>query len=322
MVDKLTENASRQTDMAFRREELKGTVAETFYAGALSYMRRKYTRDLAGVDLAIMGVPFDLATGHRPGARFGPRAIREASAFQAWDPSWWWGFDPFEQLAVADYGDCCFDYGHPESIPGAIADEAFEIISQGPGLLSFGGDHFVTYPLLQAHHRLHGKLSLVHFDAHTDTWPAEKGRIDHGTMFYHAIKEGLIDPATSIQIGIRTTNEDSLGVTVLDSPFVHRQGVDATIERIHETVAGSKCYVTFDIDCLDPCFAPGTGTPVAGGLSTYQCLEILRGLKGLDVAGMDVVEVAPAYDTSNITGIAASSLAASMICLYASRPKA
>ncbi len=316
---KKSENAQRQTDLAFRREELKGTIPETFYAGAMSYMRRKYTRDLKNVDLAIMGVPFDLATGHRPGARFGPRAIREASVFQAWDPSWWWGFDPFDKLAVVDYGDCAFDYGHPEMITQTIEDEAYSIIEQGPGLLCFGGDHYVSYPLLRAHNRLHGKVSLIHFDAHTDTWPADEGRIDHGTMFYHAIKQGIIDPETSVQIGIRTSNDDPMGVTVLDCRWVNRNGIEKTIAEIRSRVGNNKCYVTYDIDCLDPSFAPGTGTPVSGGLSTYQSLEIIRGLEGINVIGMDVVEVAPAYDTSNITGIAASTLAASLICLYATR---
>ena len=313
----------RGNDNAITRESLYGTTPEPTYAGALSFMRRKYTRDLDGVDVVVTGVPLDTATTNRPGARFGPRAVRAASAIMAWERPYGMALDPFEKLAVIDYGDCFFDHGRPETIPAAIEAHASNIIGQGPALLAIGGDHFVSYPLLKAHvAKYGGPLSLAHFDAHSDTWPDEGGRVDHGTMFHHAAKEGLVDPARSVQVGLRTTNHDTMGFNVLDAPWVHEHGIEAVAERIREIVGDDRVYLTFDIDCLDPSFAPGTGTPVCGGLSSYQAMEILRRLAGVDVIGMDVVEVAPAYDVGEITALAAAHLAMEMLYLYASRPGA
>jgi agmatinase len=295
-----------------------GTTPEPTYAGALSFMRRKYTRELGGVDLVITGVPLDTATTNRPGARFGPRAIRAASSIMAWEKPYGMEFDPFDRLAVIDYGDCVFDFGRPETVPQAIEDHAFRILSAGPGLLCLGGDHFVSYPLLKAHARRHGApLSLLHFDAHSDTWADESGRVDHGTMFRHATEEGLLDPRRSVQIGLRTTNRDTMDFNILDAPWVHENGVDAVVGEAKRILGAHPVYVTFDIDCLDPSCAPGTGTPVCGGLTTYQATAILRKLAGIDVIGMDVVEVAPAYDVAEITALAAASIAMELVCLYA-----
>ncbi len=311
----------RDNDNAFTRDDLHGTVSEPTYAGALSFMRRKYTRELDGVDVAVTGVPLDTATTNRPGARFGPRAVRAASSIHAWERSYGMPFDPFDKLAVIDYGDCVFDHGRPETVPASIEEHAFSIIDKGPALLTLGGDHFVSYPLIKAHVRKHGgPLSLVHFDAHSDTWPDEEGRIDHGTMFRHAAQERLVDPQRSVQIGIRTTNPDPMDFNILDAPWVHEHGIAAVVDRTREIVGDNPVYLTFDIDCLDPSCAPGTGTPVCGGLTSYQVLEILRRLAGIDVIGMDVVEVAPAYDVGEITALAASYIAAEMLFLYASRP--
>ena len=308
-------------DHAIHRQGLYGTTSEPTYAGALSFMRRKYSRDLDGVDLAVSGVPFDTATTNRPGARFGPRAIRAASSIMAWERPYGMPFDPFDRLAVVDYGDCVFDFGRPESVPAAIENHAFRIIEAGAGLLTLGGDHFVSYPLLKAHARHHGKpLALLHFDAHSDTWPDESGRVDHGTMFRHAANDGIVDPVRSVQIGLRTTNDDTMGFNVLDAPWVHANGVDAVVDAARNLLGNEPVYLTFDIDCLDPAFAPGTGTPVCGGLNTYQAASILRGLAGINVVGMDVVEVAPAYDVGEITALAGATLAMEMICLYAARP--
>jgi len=308
-------------DHAFLREDLRGTTSEPTYAGALSFMRRKYTRDLNGADLVVMGGPRDTATTNRPGARLGPRAIRAASTIQAFERPYGMAFDPFDKLAVIDYGDCFFDFGRPEAVPSAIEENAFQIIDQGPGLLSLGGDHFVAYPLLKAHARKHGApLSLLHFDAHSDTWDDEEGRVDHGTMFYHAAKEGIVDPASSVQIGLRTRNEDTMGFNILDGPWVHEHGIDAVVAETKKILGDKPVYMTFDIDCLDPCYAPGTGTPVCGGLSTYQAMSIIRGLMGINLVGMDVVEVAPAYDVGEITALAGAHIAMEMICVYASRP--
>lgn len=310
------------SDGAFTRDSLHGTRPEPTYGGALSFLRRKYTRDLAGVDVAVTGVPFDTATTNRPGARFGPRAIRAASANMAWERPYGMPFDPLDKLAVVDYGDCYFDFGRPGNVPDEIEKHAFGIIDQGPSLLTLGGDHFIAYPLIKAHVRKHGgSLSLLHFDAHSDTWEDEDGRIDHGTMFYHAAKQKLIDPASSVQIGLRTHNPDTLGFNVLDGPWVHRHGVDAVIGEIRKTIGEKPVYVSFDIDCLDPSYAPGTGTPVCGGLTSYQALAILRGLQGIDIIGADIVEVAPAYDVGEITALAGSHLAMEMLCLFATRTR-
>lgn len=308
-------------DNAVYRDSLYGTTPEPTYAGAVSFMRRKYTRDLKGVDLVVSGVPLDTATTNRPGTRFGPRAIRAASTIMAWERPYGMDFDPFDKLAVVDYGDCLFDFGRPESVPADIEAHASAIIDQGPALLTLGGDHFVTYPLLQAHAKKHGEpISLLHFDAHSDTWADEDGRIDHGTMFYHATKEGIIDPKSSVQIGLRTENPDTLDFNILDGPWVQENGVDAVVEQTRGFIGDRPVYLTFDIDCLDPSAAPGTGTPVCGGLSSYQAMSIVRGLRGINLVGMDIVEVAPAYDVGEITALAAAHLAMEMICVYASRP--
>ena len=309
------------SDYAITRESLHGTTAEPTYAGITSFMRRRYTKDLDGVDVAVTGVPLDTATTNRPGARFGPRAIRSASSIMAWERPYGMKFDPFDKLAVADVGDCNFDFGRPEKVPQAIEDYAWNIIKAGPGLLTLGGDHFVAYPLLKAHARKCGApLSLLHFDAHSGTWSDTDDRIDHGTMFYWATKYGIVDPATSVQIGLRTRNPDTLGFNVLDAPWVHENGIGAVVDATRDMLGNRPVYLTFDIDCLDPSFAPGTGTPVCGGLTTHQAMAILRGLKGVNVIGMDIVEVAPAYDTSEITALAASHIAMEMLYLYACRP--
>lgn len=311
------------TDHAVVREDLYGTTAEPTYGGVLSFMRRKYTKDMSGVDVAVMGIPLDTATTNRPGARFGPRAIRAASSIMAWEKPYGMEFDPFDRLAVVDAGDCFFDHGRPEQTPAAIEAHAFDIIEQGPALLSLGGDHFVSYPLLRAHQRKHGgPLSLLHFDAHSDSWADKNDRIDHGTMFWWAAKQGLIDPVNSVQIGIRTTNPDTMGFNIIDGPEVHEAGVAAVIERTRAILGDRPVYLTFDIDCLDPSYAPGTGTPVCGGLTSHQAMAILRGLTGINVVGMDVVEVAPAYDIGEITALAAAHLAMEMLYLYACRPGA
>jgi len=312
-----------KSDYAITRDSLYGTTPEPTYAGITSFMRRKYTRDLSGVDVAVTGIPLDTATTNRPGARFGPRGIRNASSIMAWEKPYGMEFDPFDRLAVADVGDCLFDFGKPESVPDAIEAHAWNIINEGPGLLSLGGDHFIAYPLLKAHARKYGApLSLLHFDAHSDTWADENDRIDHGTMFYWAARYGIVDPATSVQIGLRTSNPDTMGFNVLDAPWVHEHGIGAVIAQTRKLLGDRPVYVSFDIDCLDPSYAPGTGTPVCGGLTSHQAMAILRGLKGINVVGMDVVEVAPAYDVGEITALAASHLAMEMLYLYASRPVA
>jgi len=306
-------------DRAFRERSLTGRRPEMTFGGALSFLRRTYTRDIAGADVVVSGIPFDMATSNRPGARLGPRGIRAASVGLAELQSYPFGFDLFEHLEIADYGDCFIDFGHPEEVVERVEAHCREILAHDAFMVTLGGDHFVTYPILRAHAAKYGPLSLVHFDAHCDTWEDDGNRLDHGSMFLRAIREGIIDPTRSVQVGIRTHNDDTFGMTVLGAPWVHREGVGAALDVIHEVVGDNQAYLTFDIDCLDPAFAPGTGTPVAGGLSTAQALEAVRGLGALELVGMDVVEVAPPYDVAEVTALAAATIAHDVICLRALR---
>jgi agmatinase len=179
-----------------------------------------------------------------------------------------------------------------------------------------GGDHYVTFPALKAHAAKHGPLGLIQFDAHSDSWPDDDmDRIDHGTFVYKAVKLGLIDPARSVQIGIRTTNPDPLGVTTIDARAVHERGTHAVVEEIRRVVGDGPCYLTFDIDALDPAFAPGTGTPVWGGLTSAQAAALLRDLAGLAIVGGDVVQVSPPYDTTGATAIAGAHVATELLSL-------
>ncbi len=307
-------------DSAIHRQSLRGHETENTYGGVLSFMRRRYTRDLAGVDVAVTGVPLDLATTYRPGARLGPSAIRAATA-QLNEKLYPWGFGPCERLSVIDYGDCWLDHHRPSTIVPSIEAHARKIIEHDTTMLTLGGDHFITYPLLRAHAERHGApLALIHFDAHSDTWPDEgPDTLNHGTMFYRAVKEGLIDVKHSVQIGIRTWNEDFMGLEVLGADWVHGRGTQAVAERVLAIVGDRPAYLTFDIDCLDPAFAPGTGTPVPGGLSTAQAQDILRRLVPARLVGMDVVEVAPAYDHADITALAGAHIAAEMLCVLSQR---
>ena len=304
-------------DLAFTRPSDRGTEMEQTFAGALSFMRRRYTRDLSGIDLAVWGIPLDLAVTNRPGTRFGPRGLRAASAHMAWSGPWPWDFDPYDQLSVIDYGDCLFDPGRPTEIAARITEQAGAILATGSALLTLGGDHYITYPLLKAHAARYGKLRVIQFDAHTDTWADEGDRIDHGTMMWYATRDGLVDPAQSVQVGIRTHNPDPLGFNIINAIAVQKLGPEAVAAKIKAIVGNEPCYITFDIDCLDPSAAPGTGTPVPGGLTTYQAQEILRNLAGVNVVGMDVVEVSPPFDHAEITALAGAAIANDLIALYA-----
>ena len=316
------DRADREVDLAFAGPG-RGHGFENAFGGATSFLRRPYTKDLAGVDVAVTGVPFDMATTHRPGARFGPRAIREASALQIYEPPYGWAVDPMIACTVADCGDVAFDYADVGAFPARLEAHCGAILASGAACLALGGDHFVSLPLLRAHAAVHGPLALVQLDAHSDTWPdASAHRIDHGTMFTRAVREGLIEPARSVQVGIRTTNPDTLGIETLDAPLVHEIGPREIAGRIRDRVGEHPAYVTFDIDCLDPAFAPGTGTPVWGGLSSAQATAILHGLAGLNVVGMDVVEVSPPYDTTGATAIAGAHAAVDLLCLWAARHRA
>jgi agmatinase len=315
-------------DRAFLATDDHGMGFEAAYAGASSFLRRRYSRDLSGVDLVIAGVPLDVATSHRPGARLGPAAVRAASAHLAWGPAWPWGYDPFERLAAVDYGDLAWDYGRPETIPERIEAGAAHIVASGTRLLALGGDHFITLPLLRALCRARGgPVAVVHFDAHPDTWVSDEdaegpARMDHGSMMFYAVREGLVDTARSVQVGIRTHATQDLGFTVIDAAMMAASGPAGVAKRIRDVVQDAPAYLTFDIDCIDPAYAPGTGTPVVGGPTTADVRTILRGLAGLRFVGFDVVEVSPPFDHAQLTALAAATVGLDLVYLAVETPDA
>jgi len=270
--------------------------------------------------ICVAGIPFDLGTSNRPGARFGPAAIRQASRMlvDGDHPASW---AEMERLDLADIGDFRIAHGDIQGTLARIEAQAAPL----QHLVALGGDHTVTLPLLRALARRTGPLGLVHFDGHVDTWPESFGLVwGHGSPFYHAIEERLVDPQRMIQIGIRSPLHRDIfdwtlgkGVTIVSAENVHESGPQAVAERIRAVLGGATSYLSFDIDALDPAFAPGTGTPEVGGLATWQARAILRRLGGLRFAGMDVVEVSPPYDVAEITALAAATIAWDYIGLLA-----
>jgi agmatinase len=306
-------------DHAFRATTLKGGADDPTFAGALSFMRRRYSRDLTGVDLAILGIPLDVTVTNRPGARFGPQAIRRASAILDGDPQFPFGFDLYDELAAVDCGDVPLDLHNPLSIPETIEAEARAVLGADVHLFTLGGDHFITWPLLKAHAQKYGPVALVQFDAHQDTWRDDGLKLSHGTFISRAVRDGIINAERSIQVGVRTQAPEDCGIAVLSAHDVHRLTPDGLAKQILDRVEDSAAYMTFDIDCLDPAFAPGTGTPVVGGLSSAQALMALAGLGDIDFVGGDIVEVSPPYDHADITALAAATVAMHYIGLLATR---
>ena len=312
------EDAGGEVDRAIGGET-KGLAYENPFAGALSFLRRPLTKDVAGADLVVSGIPFDQAVTHRPGARFGPRAIREASTLMAGDAPYGWGYSPLDRFSVVDAGDMAFDYARASEVPGRIEAHVAGLIAGGAGAVLLGGDHSVTLPSLRAHAAKHGPLALCQFDAHPDTWSDDAPeRVDHGTIIYKAVQEGLIDPKRSVQIGTRVEVEDevSFGIHRIDARAVHKAGPEATAAQVKDALGEAPVYLTFDIDGLDPAYAPGTGTPVWGGLTTHQAGVILRGLAGVNLVGADVVEVSPPYDHASITALAGAYIAYDLLALW------
>jgi len=289
--------------------DIRGAAQDPTYAGALSFMRRRYSKAVAGCDLAIWGVPFDLAVSNRPGTRFGPQALRRVSAIFDGDAQFPSRLDPFETLAAVDYGDCPLPRSDLHGCAKSIEDHAAAIIATGAHLVTLGGDHFITLPLLRAHVARHGKLALVQFDAHQDTWDDGVGAISHGTFVLEAVREDLIDVDRSIQIGIRTVAPRDCGISVIDGYAAQELGVAGVVQAIQARVGDGPAYLTFDIDAIDPGHAPGTGTPVAGGLATETALRMVWGIRDLDWRGMDIVEVSPPYDHADATAIAGAAVA-------------
>ena len=290
----------------------------SMFANTFSYMGVPISRDIEAADLVVMGIPYDLATTGRAGTRHGPQAVRRASGNLRWEEKRWpWTFNAFDKLDVIDYGDVEFAPGDSAEAVETIIKHVGNVHKHGKKTLCFGGDHFVTLPQLRAVHQSHGTVALVQFDAHTDTYE-ESAEYDHGGMFYTAPKENLIDPAHSIQIGIRTEYSPDADIKVIDAAAANDMACADIVAAIKQRVGDMPVYLTFDIDCLDPVYAPGTGTPVVGGMTTDKALKILRGLAGMNIVAADVVEVAPAYDHADITALAGATVGLELVYLMAS----
>ena len=294
------------------------------YAGLTTFARLPRREDVKNYDVAIVGIPFDSGVTYRPGSRFGPAHIRQSSRLlRPFNPSM--GLEPFRFQQVVDAGDiACNPFNIVDAL-GQIETELLSMMYNGQGLVILGGDHTISLPILRAMHRLHGPVALVHFDAHLDTWPTYFGApFTHGTPFRRAAEEGLFVPGKSAHVGIRgslygTTDlsEDSdMGFQVINCLEIDRIGVPAIIERLREQVGDLPTYLSIDVDVLDPAFAPGTGTPESAGLSSRELMALVRGFKGAQIVGADVVEVAPAYDHAEITGIVAANLAYEYVSLF------
>lgn len=296
------------------------------FQGVVTFGRQPHSRELAGVDAAIVGVPYDGSTSYRSGSRFGPRAVREQS-LMLWGYNNVLGVSPFRALRVVDYGDVAVVPVDVLATHRAIEEEVAPIVQAGATVLALGGDHSISLPLLRVHARRHGPLAVVHFDAHPDTWDQEFGgfKYSHGTPFRRAIEEGLIDTSAYLQIGIRGptsgpsdyTDAVALGARMIPIDEALQRGTADVSQEIRQRVGNRPVYVTLDIDAADPAFAPGTGTPEVGGFTSHQLLQLVRGLRGLQLIGFDLVEVSPPYDPSGITAILAANLAFEFLSLLA-----
>ena len=296
------------------------------FAGIRTFMRAPHTTDLAGVDAAVYGIPYDTATSFRTGPRFGPEAIRSASALlRPYNPAL--DVDVVETLSIVDYGDLPVSPGDTERTYGQIEQGLAPLVDAGVFPLALGGDHSITLAELRVLARRHGPLALVQLDAHGDTWEEYFGqRFFHGTTFKRALEEGLIEPAASVQAGLRGSlygAEDldsarELGFTILSCDELRALEPAEYGELVRSRAGSRPVFLSFDVDVLDPAFAPGTGTPEVGGLSTAEALSFLRALRGIDLAGADVVEVSPPYDgAGQQTALAAANVAHELLSLRA-----
>ncbi|GAB3213397.1 agmatinase [Marinactinospora thermotolerans] len=295
------------------------------FAGPATFARLPRLDQVERADIAIVGVPFDTGVSYRPGARFGPSAIREASRLlRPYHP----GLDvsPFAEVQVADGGDIAVN---PFSIGDAVEridEAASQLVGSGTRLVTLGGDHTIALPLLRSLHRVHGPIAMLHFDAHLDTWDTYFGEpYTHGTPFRRAVEEGILDTEAIAHVGTRgplygkkdLEDDRRFGFGIVTSADVMRKGVDEIVDALRQRIGSRPLYVSVDIDVLDPAHAPGTGTPEAGGLTSRELLEILRGLSTCNLVGADVVEVAPAYDHAQITATAASHVAYDLVSVLA-----
>lgn len=297
------------------------------YGGSATFARLPRLDEVERADVAILGVPFDSGVSYRPGARFGPAHVRASSKLlRTYNPVQ--DVEPFAVQQVADAGDiACNPFDIDEAVRQVDAG-AREVVGTGAKLVTIGGDHTIALPLLRVMEEVHGPVAVVHFDAHLDTWDTYFGApVTHGTPFRRASEEGLIDRSGSMHVGIRgplysrqdLADDQVLGFQVLGSHDMDDLGWRGAVERIKARVGDRPTYVSLDIDVLDPAFAPGTGTPEAGGLTSRELLNILRAFADLNLVGADIVEVAPAYDHAEVTGIAAAHAAYELICAMAPR---
>jgi agmatinase len=295
------------------------------YGGEPTFARLPRLSDVPRADVAILGVPFDTGVSYRPGARFGPGHIRESSRLlRPYNPAA--GVSPFAALQVADAGDLGVNPFDIAAAIAAIERGARGLLERVPRLLTLGGDHTIALPLLRAVKAMHGPVAVVHFDAHLDTWDSYFGApYTHGTPFRRASEEGLLDPSGCLHVGLRgplygaddLVADAEAGFAMVPATELEHLGASGVIERIAARVGGRPVYVSVDIDVLDPAFAPGTGTPEAGGLTSRELLAVLRSCAALNLVGADIVEVAPAYDHAQITGIAAAHVGYELISALA-----
>jgi agmatinase len=297
------------------------------YAGLTTFARLPRREDVPDFDVSVVGVPFDAGVTFRSGARFGPSAIREASRLlRPYNPSL--GSMPFADAQVVDAGDVdCNPFNIVEAL-GEIEAGLSELSSGGRPVVALGGDHTIALPGLRTAHAQHGPLALVHFDAHLDTWDTYFGApYTHGTPFRRASEEGLIRKDRSAHVGIRGSlydpkdleDDEKLGFTIVHCREFDRIGIDGILERVLKRVGDSPLYISIDVDVMDPAFTPGTGTPEAGGMTSRELLEVLRGLRGQKIAAADIVEVAPAYDHAAITAVAAANIAYELITIMSAQ---
>lgn len=295
------------------------------FAGFATFARLPRIDEVPRADVAVLGVPFDAGVTFRPGARFGPAAVREVSRLlRPFHPAL--DVAPFEAAQVVDAGDvACNPFDIGEAVD-AVERHADRLMAEGARLVTLGGDHTVALPLLRSAARRHGPVALLHLDAHLDTWDTYFGAAyTHGTPFRRAFEEGLLDTDAVTHVGIRgplfaatdLPDDARMGFAIVNAADVMRRGVDEVVGMLRERIGDRPVYVSVDIDVLDPAHAPGTGTPEAGGLTSRELLELLRGLAGTRLVGADVVEVAPPYDHADITAFAASHVAYDLVALLA-----
>ena len=298
-------------------QPVSGTKVPRF-AGPSTFARLPELRDVDECDIAIVGIPFDAGTSYRPGARFGPQGIRQASRHLRTNYHPNYDSEPFVELQVADAGDiACNPFNIDEAIK-QIEKGAFDLLNKVEGIISMGGDHTIAFPLLKAVNKINkGPVALVHFDAHLDTWDTYFGApYTHGTPFRRAREENLFMDDASMHVGIRgplysrndLKNDESFGFKIIHCDEFQSQGIDKIVERIRTRVGNSPLYLSIDIDVLDPAFAPGTGTPEVAGMTTREIVNVIRGLSGLNLISADVVEVSPAYDHAEVTSLAAATI--------------